>query len=89
MERPKPKKECLFRNKLGIKPDPNPCSGRMTKHHVLYKCEGGTFTPTIGMCEGHQRFVHRKNSWGGENFDQLIPKTIFDSKANGKQNGKH
>lgn len=49
--------------------------GKMTRHHTLYKSEGGVHYPTVDMCEGHQYFVHSTNMWGDEDFDELIPKT--------------
>jgi hypothetical protein len=71
----KQERQCIFANNLNIDPDPNPCSGEMTRHHTLYKCEGGANYPTVDMCEGHQYFIHGTNEWGDENFDELIPKT--------------
>lgn len=57
--------ECLFANKLGIDPDPVPCSGGMTRHHVLYRSEGGRdeLENLVPMCEGHQVFIHRDSEW--------------------------
>lgn len=73
----KQKRQCAFFNRLQVEPDPNPCSGINTDHHVLYKSENGNDLPSnlIPLCEGHQQFVHRTNEWGSENFDELIPKT--------------
>lgn len=65
------KEKCIFykKNKDGI----NDCSGILTRHHVRFKCEGGSNDKgnLVPMCQGHQRFVHSKDTWGGEDFSYL------------------
>lgn len=70
----KQKRQCAFFNRLQIEPDPHPCSGINTDHHVLFRRENGSDKPEnlIPLCEGHQKFVHSRDNWGDEQFDDLI-----------------
>lgn len=69
------KERCIF-DKPIYKDDGDLCGGKITRHHILYRCEGGKDTPDniIPVCRKHQDWIHSKNVWGGECFDDIIPK---------------
>lgn len=66
----------LSKEYLGVKETLNKCWGKMTRHHVQYLREGGRDTEDniVDMCEGHQKWVHSTEKWGGEDFMHLTPK---------------
>jgi hypothetical protein len=66
------RRQCIF-GRVAVHPDPCPCSGELTQHHVRYRCEGGTRDPRnlVYVCEGHQHFVHSRETWGDESFEYL------------------
>ncbi len=65
-------RRCIF-GTLGLHPDPCPCSGKLTMHHVRHRCEGGTRhrLNLVPVCERHQRFIHSRDAWGDEHFGHL------------------
>lgn len=66
---------CIFDKEI-YQQDGDKCGGEITKHHLLYKSEGGDNRPSniIYVCRHHQDWMHSKNIWGDEDFDELIPK---------------
>jgi hypothetical protein len=77
-----PSNKCLFDKPFYKEDGKDFCQGALSLHHVLYTCEGGNggTANLVPLCRRHQDWVHHKNVWGGENFDELIER---------KKNGKH